>query len=77
MDAGNTLRILDHRYFTVTWTEDAWKTVHTTQSRSLGYAGFSADIAPGANCGAVEWTLRFPDEDAWLGYNVVVKVDAA
>jgi glucoamylase len=73
---GDTLRIIDGKYFTITWTDDGWKTVNNKQSRSLGSAGFSADIAPKSDADALEWTLYFPDEDAWLGYNVRVKVDA-
>ena len=76
MDAGNTLRILDERNFELVWTEDVWKTVEKLLSRNLGSAGFSADITPGTGSSAVEWTLYWPEQDAWLGYNVVVKVDA-
>jgi hypothetical protein len=50
-----------------------WKTTQTALSRSQGNASLSADIKPGAT---VEWTLRWPEQAAWLGYNVVVKVDA-
>ncbi len=76
MDAGNSLRILNESYFIVTWTDDGWKTVQTTASRGLGSAGFSADINPRAGADAVEWTHYFPEQDAWLGYNVKVKIDA-
>ena len=48
MDAGSTLRILDEKRFEVVWTIDGWQTTHTTLSRSLGSAGFSADIAAGS-----------------------------
>ncbi|HZL53309.1 MAG TPA: glycoside hydrolase family 15 protein [Terracidiphilus sp.] len=73
---GSTLRILDERLFAVIWTDDGWKTTCKSLSRSLGSAGFSADITPGAGSAAVEWTLHWPEQDAWLGYNVEVKVDA-
>lgn len=76
MPAGNTLRIVDENYFDVTWTDDGWQTVRTAASRALGSAGFSADLTPETGAAAVEWTLRWPDQDAWLGYNVKVKVDA-
>jgi glucoamylase len=76
MDAGNTLRILNEKHFSVTWTDDGWQTVQVTPGRSLGSAGFSADLTPRASSAAVEWTLRYPEQDAWLGYNVVVKIDA-
>jgi glucoamylase len=76
MPLGSTLRILDGRLFAVIWTDDGWKTKCKSLSRSLGSAGFSADITPGAGSAAVEWTLHWPEQDAWLGYNVEVKVDA-
>jgi glucoamylase len=76
MDAGNSLRILNERLFNVTWTDDGWKTVQVTSSRNLGSAGFSADIKPRAGAIAVAWTLHYPEQDSWLGYNVRVKIDA-
>jgi glucoamylase len=76
MDAGSTLRILDERQFEVIWTADGWRNTQVMQSRSLGSAGFSADIQPeGKTGGTVEWTLHWPERDAWLGYNVEVKVN--
>jgi glucoamylase len=68
---GSTLRILDERQFELNWTTDAWQTTEVALSRSLGSAGFGADIQPG---GTVEWTLHWPEQGAWLGYNVEVKV---
>ena len=76
MDAGRTLRILDENRFAVVWTDDDWKTVKNEVSRGLGSAGFSADLAPAAGSSEVEWTLHWPEQDTWLGYNVKVKVDA-
>jgi glucoamylase len=76
MAAGSTLRILDEHQFEVTWTTDQWQTTQKTISRNVGYAGYCADIFPIAGSKAVEWTLRWPEQDAWLGYNVEVKVDA-
>jgi glucoamylase len=73
---GKILRILDEERFEVTWTDDGWQTMHTANSRALGSAGHTADIAPKAESGEVDWTLRWPEKDAWLGYNVKVKVDA-
>jgi glucoamylase len=72
--AGNRLRILEESYFELTWTDDAWKTQHSATSRSLGSVGYSADIVPGMGAKQVEWTLRWPERDAWLGYNVVVEI---
>ena len=81
IDAGKTLRILDEERFDVVWTSDGWKTVNTTESRGRGSVGSSADIDPPAGCGELEWTLHWTEQgtgpDAWLGYNIKVKVDAA
>ncbi|HUB51956.1 MAG TPA: glycoside hydrolase family 15 protein [Terracidiphilus sp.] len=76
MEAGRTLRILDDRRFDVVWTCDGWQTKLTAASRGLGSAGFSADIAPGPGAAELEWTLHWPEQDTWLGYNVKVKIDA-
>ena len=62
--------------FEVVWTDDGWQTQHVTAGRPLGSAGFSADITPVTGSGEVEWTQHWPEEDAWLGYNVKVKIDA-
>jgi hypothetical protein len=55
--------------------------VNKTASRNLGSSGFSADIAAPAGSGELEWTLHWTElgsePEAWLGYNVKVKVDAA
>jgi glucoamylase len=77
MIAGSTLRILDDRFFDVTWTDDGWKTVNKALSRGLGSAGFSADIKPAAGSLELEWTMHWQESDSWLGYNVKVKVEAS
>ena len=73
--AGKILRILNDGRFEAIWTDDSWQTVQTATSRTMGSAGYSADILPSAGRSEVEWTLRWPEEDAWLGYNVKVKVN--
>jgi glucoamylase len=82
--AGDTLRILDEARFELLWTDDGWKTQHTAVSRALGSAGFSADIVPqssadndGAHSGQLSWTLRWPEQDRWLGYNVEIEIEAS
>jgi glucoamylase len=74
--AGGTLRILDENLFEVVWSTDGWKTKNTTPSHNLGSAGFSADITAGDGGGELQWTLHWPEQDGWLGYNVNVQVDA-
>jgi glucoamylase len=72
--AGKTLRILDSKRFDLVWSADDWQTTHATTSRSLGSAGYSAEIVAG-DSGAIVWTLHWTEPDGWLGYNVVVKID--
>ncbi len=76
MEPGRALRILDERKFDVIWTGDGWQTKQITSSRALGSAGFSADLVPVNGCRELEWTLHWPEQDGWLGYNVKVKIDA-
>jgi glucoamylase len=76
MGAGRTLRILEEKIFELIWTCDGWQNKQVTSSRPLGSAGYCADLAPLAGCGEIEWTLRWPEQDAWLGYNVKVKIDS-
>jgi glucoamylase len=81
--AGSTLRILEDTRFDVVWSMDDWQTTRTAESRSLGSAGFSADIAVetgadgnGSETGKLSWTLNWPEQNRWLGYNVEVTVEA-
>jgi len=77
MDAGRVLRILDEGMFEVVWTDDGWQTNRATLSRAFGSAGFCAEIAPARGSSEIEWTLHWPEQGSWLGYNVKVKIDAA
>ena len=76
--ADDTLRILDGRRFDLLWSADGWQTTQTEVSRSLGSAGYSAEIAPAQRVdgGDLSWTLYWPEQGRWLGYNIEVKVDA-
>ncbi len=78
--AGATLRILDEARFDVIWSSDGWQTKHTAACRSLGNAGYSADIVPDGGQksagGQLSWTLHWPEQDRWLGYNVEIKIEA-
>jgi glucoamylase len=90
--AGHTLRILDENQFDLLWSADGWQTHETVSSRSLGSAGHCAEIAPAPRVGNqavdnqevgnqgpgnVSFTLHWPEQSRWLGYNVEVKVDAS
>jgi glucoamylase len=72
---GKTLRILDQKRFELVWSVDGWQTTNTMASRSMGSAGFSADVAAGDGT-ELQWTLHWTEPEGWLGYNVVVKIDA-
>ncbi len=76
--AGDTLRILDDGHFEVIWSADGWKTTQTNLCRSLGSAGYSADLstAPNQASGGLSWTLHWPEQNRWLGYNVEIKIEA-
>jgi len=76
--AGDTLRILDGNRFSLLWSADGWQTIQSQASCSLGSAGHSAEIAPAqrVNGGDLKWTLYWPEQGRWLGYNIEVKVDA-
>jgi glucoamylase len=78
MKAGQTLRILDGPKFDAIWSTDGWKTTNATPAISLGSAGCFADIPtdPAHAGGELSWTLHWDDENRWLGYNVVVTLDA-
>jgi glucoamylase len=75
---GNTLRFLDESRFDLIWSNDGWKTTHTSASRNLGSSGYSVDVpvAVGERDTSLFCTLHWPEQDRWLGYNVEVKVDA-
>jgi glucoamylase len=72
---GATLRILNGTRFEITWSADGWQTVKKTESQSFGCAGYSADIAPPEDAGMLVWTMHWPDQGGWLGYNVEVKIE--
>lgn len=79
---GETLRILDETRFDVVWSVDGWKTRQVSPSRSLGSSGFSADVTPdwprGHNAppiAGLSWTLHWPEQDRWLGYNVEMTIE--
>ncbi len=75
MPRGSTLRVLDEASFEVVWSSDGWQTVNAVPAGGFGYAGFSADITPPAHAEQVEWTMRWPAQDRWLGYNIEVKIE--
>jgi glucoamylase len=75
--AGQTLRILDDNRFEAVWSADEWKTTQIANSHPLGSAGYCADLATGSNAesGGLLWTLHWPEQGRWLGYNVEVTIE--
>ena len=54
---------------------DGWK-IDAPTSRSLGSAGFSADVYTAyMRSGGLSWTLQWTEQGRWLGYNVEVKIE--
>jgi glucoamylase len=72
-----TVRVLADKRFVLVWTDDAWQTTNSTQSRSLGSAGFSADILPGQRVNSTVLSLTFfwPEENRWLGHNYDIRIE--
>ncbi len=68
IDAGKMLRILDVRKFEVVWSANGWRTVQTTPSRSMGSAGYSADIAArnGERGDCLDFALAGAGQLAWI-----------
>jgi glucoamylase len=74
INAGDTLRVLDDTQFEVVWSADGWQTTHATPSRSLGNAGYSADLpTPKQATGGLSLTVHWPEQNRWLGYNVEIQ----
>jgi len=72
-----TLRVLDDNRFVLVCSSDGWQTNTTIQSRSLGSAGFSADIVPeaGETPSALSLTFFWPEENRWLGHNYDIRIE--
>ena len=67
------------RRFAVTWSTDDWKTVQTRRAAAWAAPGYSADISTATDSagGELSWTLHWPEQDRWLGYNVNIKIEPA
>ncbi len=72
-----TLRVLDDKRFTLVWSDNQWRTTNSTECRSLGSAGFSADILPSPreNPTVLSLTFFWPEENRWLGHNYDVRIE--
>jgi len=78
INAGYSLRILDHEHFRVVYTFDNWETTLQLDSRSVGYPGSVADIPTDVHqTGTIVFTLVWvgqDQKDRWLGKNIEVSV---
>jgi glucoamylase len=72
-----TLRVLADKRFVLVWTDNGWQSTNSTQSRSLGSAGFSADILPADRemPAALSLTFFWPEENRWLGHNYEIRIE--
>jgi len=76
--------VLGLKRFHLVWSADGWHTTHTSQSRSLGSSGFSADIPPQrgentphpapADSSQIAFTFFWPEENRWLGHNHEIRI---
>ncbi|MGA8938422.1 MAG: glycoside hydrolase family 15 protein [Acidobacteriaceae bacterium] len=72
---GGTLRIMDAECFTVEYTTNNWATKVELDAHSLGRIGFFVDIPVAADqTGSIVFTMRWSEQDRWLGHNVEVAV---
>lgn len=75
IEAGESLRILEEARFDLMWTCDGWRTKHMSTGKPMGSAGYYVDLTPPRESPEIEWTLHWPERNAWLGYNVKVKIE--
>jgi glucoamylase len=74
MVAGRKLRVLADDHFCLVWSLDEWQTVHRMESRTVGYAGYFADIeTQSTGDGRILFTLAWRDH--WEGRNFEVQLD--
>jgi glucoamylase len=73
----DTVRVIAEARFQLIWSNDNWNSSNTTESRSLGSAGYSADIpaAPGTPPTGLSLTFFWPEENRWLGHNYEIRIE--
>ena len=74
---GATLRVLSDKRFMLIWSDNQWQSTNTAQSRSVGSAGWSADIHPSQrqNPSGLSLTFFWPEENRWLGHNYDLRIE--
>ncbi|MGC2401613.1 MAG: glycoside hydrolase family 15 protein [Acidobacteriaceae bacterium] len=74
--AGRRLRMVAHEHFSLVWTVDDWKTVHTTESRRVGCICNFADMeTQESTAGRVVFTMKWQLNERWEGRNFEVRLD--
>ncbi len=75
LHAGKTLRIQADANATVHWTDDDWKTEHSTTAKDKGLNIFVADIQPKElNSGKIDFTFYWDDAGTWENKNYSVEI---
>ncbi len=73
--AGRKLRILADDRFSVIWTTDDWRTEQKTESHTVGYPGYFADLhTETGKAGRLIFTLHWQLDDRWEGRNFEVQL---
>src|SRR5438105_4378096 len=78
MAAGRTLRVQTLRPAMVHWSRDGWSTSNDTAAREAGSLGVwiaDLDTTALASGAAVDFTLYYPEEQRWEGYDYRVAVN--
>ena len=75
MTAGRKLRLMADEAFSAVWTVDEWKTVRTTESHNLGWAGHFADLATAPGEGQLIFTFHWKNDGHWEGQNFEVQLE--
>jgi glucoamylase len=72
-----TVRVLAEKRFVLVWSDNGWQTTNSSQSRSLGSAGFAADILPAQReiPAVLSLTFFWPEENHWLGHNYDIRIE--
>ena len=75
LDAGKALRIQVNTAATIRWTDDDWKTEHSTKAKDTGLYIFVADINPqNPNTRKIEFTFYWEDAGTWENKNYSVEI---
>jgi glucoamylase len=73
--AGKTLRIISGASFEVRWTADGWSNAQLAQSRSVGYAGWFADLPTDPQGrGKLSFTIFWTTDRRWEGRDFDVEL---